>query len=219
MYVLEIYVLISNDILINSIECITCVSTDTETISIRLPGELVEKIDHYIELLGHFQTRPAYIVNSMEVLFRSFVGSRLKVDAEIEKLRETAPIDSEVIRDITRRLVSGYMEKYEVYGGENIQILLRVPCGLSKDIDDYANVLGFYSKKSDFIRMAVINQISADESFVGLLSRVKDHKVQQRRSSDEIVQAVLQNISKDQESINGMVSFINAIAKESKTID
>ena len=219
MYVIELCVSNSNDILINSIECITYVPIDTETISIRLPGELVEKIDYYIGLLGYFQTRPAYIVNSMEVLFRSFVGSRLKVDAEIEKLRETAPVDSDVIRDITRTLVSRYMEKYEVYSGDNIQILLRVPCGLLKDIDDYADVLGFYSKKSDFIRMAVINQISADESFVELLSRVKDHKVQQTRSSDEIVRTVLQNISKDPDSINGMVSFINAIAKESKRID
>lgn len=191
-------------------------STNTDTISIRLPSELIERIDYYIDQLGHIQTRPAYIVNAMDNLFKSFVESRLKIDAELEKLMETTPIDSEVIKDITQTLVKGYIEKYEVYNGDSVQILLRVPYGLSKDIEEYSDSLGFYSKKADFIRMAIINQLSADESFIELLDRVKNQSVQKRRSNDEIVRSVIQNISKNPDSINGMLSFIEAIAKESK---
>ena len=78
-----------------------------------------------------------------------------------------------------------------------------------------AGVLGFYNKRADFIRMAVSNQITLDESFEEKLERVKDHKVQQKRSSDEIIQSVLRNMSNDSEGVNGMMSILETVIRES----
>lgn len=111
------------------------------------------------------------------------------------------------------------MEKYAKFEGKPIQVLIRIPSGLLRDIDDYQTVLGFYTKRSDFIRMAVANQISLDESFYEKLERVKDHKVQQKRSSDEIIQSVLQSFSTNNEGLNGMMSLMETIFKETKKGD
>lgn len=194
-------------------------ASDTETISIRLPSGMIEKIDEFIQESGHFSTRPAYIINSMEVLFRTFVNSRLKIDQQIDELRKITDIDPNVILNITKTLIDRYMEKYAKFEGKPIQVLIRIPSGLLRDIDDYQTVLGFYTKRSDFIRMAVANQISLDESFYEKLERVKDHKVQQKRSSDEIIQSVLQSFSTNNEGLNGMMSLMETIFKETKKGD
>ncbi len=191
-------------------------ASDTETISIRLPTEMLEKMDDYIQKLGHFSTRPSYIVNSMENLFRTLVDSRLKIDAEIDEISKITSIEPNVILHITQTLVDRYMEKYAKFGGEPVQILLRVPSGLIRNIDEYQNVLGFYDKRVDFIRMAVANQIALDESFEERLERVKDHKVQQKRSSDDIIQSVLQKFSTSNEGVNGMMNLLDIMIKETK---
>jgi len=190
-------------------------ASDTETVSIRLPSGMLERIDNYIQAPGHFTTRPAYIVNAMERLFRTLVDSRIKVDAQIDEIGKIANIEPNVILNITKTVMDRYMDKYAQFEGEPIQVLLRVPVGLLKDIDDYQTVLGFYNKRTDFIRMAISNQISLDESFEEKLERVKDHKVQQKRSSDEIIQSVLLNMSNDSEGMNGMMSLLETIIKES----
>lgn len=191
-------------------------ASETETISIRLPSEMLERIDGYIQNPGHFSTRPSYIVNAMENLFRTLVDSRLKIDAEIDEISKITSIEPNVILNITQTLIDRYMEKYAKFGGEPIQILLRVPSGLIRNIDEYQNVLGFYDKRSDFIRMAVANQIALDESFDESLERVKDHKVQQKRSSDDIIQSVLQKFSTSNEGVNGMMNLLDVMIKETK---
>ena len=190
-------------------------ASDTETVSIRLPSGMLEKIDGYIQTSGHFTTRPAYIVNAMEGLFRTLVDSRIKVDAQIDEISKIASIEPNVILNITKTVMDRYMDKYAQFEGEPVQVLLRVPAVRLKDIDDYQTVLGFYYKRADFIRMAVSNQIALDESFEEKLERVKYHKVQQKRSSDEIIQSVLRNMSNDSEGVNGMMSILETVIRES----
>lgn len=194
-------------------------TADTETISIRLPNDMVGKIDGYIQSIGHFTSRPSYIVNSMAVLFRTLVDSRLKIDAEIDGIRKTIDLDPNILLSITQTMVRGYMEKYERYEGEPVQILLRVPVGLLNAIDEYAPVLGLYSKRIDFIRMAVVNQLALDESFLEKLDQVKEHRVQQKRSTDEIIHSVLSNLTKDSVGVNGMLSLVDSILKETRKAD
>ena len=191
-------------------------ASDTETISIRLPSGMIGRIDEYIQKSGHFSTRPSYVVNSMEVLFRTLVDSRLKIDQQIDEISKITNIEPNIILNITKTLMDRYMDNYAKFEGDPVQILLRVPAGLLKDIDDYQTVLGFYSKRSDFIRMAVANQISIDESFDEKMERVKDHKVQQKRSSDEIIQSVLQSFNTNNEGMNGMMSLMETILNETK---
>ncbi len=191
-------------------------SEPTKTISIRIPKGCVDLIDENIGRYGHLSTRPAYIVFAMENMFRSFVSRRIKLDSDLESMKDMVDgaLDPNVILSITKKVLDGFMEKYSAYQGEGVQILLRVPEKFLQDIEDYATVLGFYSDRNDFIRMAIVDQLENDKSMADKMERVREHRTKQKMSSDAIVKSMLSKMEEDPSGIEGLVDIFQKVIKE-----
>ena len=88
----------------------------SDVVSIRLPKELLVKIDEMNEIIGFSQSRAEYIVKSMETLFRTLIDNRIRIDTQLEALKKAQEIDPNTILAITKAAIDRFMEKYEQYG-------------------------------------------------------------------------------------------------------
>lgn len=188
----------------------------TEVISIRLPDDLLDKLDETIEKIGFSNSRAEYIVSSMDRFFRELIATRLKIDREIEQFKNIQGIDPNTILSITTAGVKRYMEKYDRYTGKKRQVLLRPPVKLIEAIDEFQPHIGLYGDRSDFIRYAVSLQIETDESLVENMERVSNHRVFQTRSTEDIVNSVMQKLNApDSSAMDGLVNLTNLLINES----
>ena len=96
------------------------------------------------------------------------------------------------------------------------QVLLRAPIKLLDSINEYQPYIGLYKDRSEFIRCAVSNQIEIDATLIDSMQRVRDHKVLQTRSTEDIVNSVLKSLQdSDSNQLDGLVNFANLLIKES----
>lgn len=191
-------------------------ASNTETVSTRLPEELLDKIDKLIEDLGFSGSRAEYIADSLSPYFRLLVASRLKIDKQVDQLKSVCEIDPTTILSITSAVMKKYMDEYLKYNGKRKQVLIRVPVKLMKSIEEYCQYIGLYSDRSEFIRCAVSNQVEADTKLLEDMERVRNHKVIQTRSTEEIINSVLNDLQDPtSNSVDGMVKLANLFIKES----
>lgn len=187
----------------------------SEVVSIRLPKELLVKIDEMNEIIGFSQSRAEYIVKSMDSLFRSLVDNRIRIDTQVEALKKAQEIDPNTILAITKAAIDRFMEKYAQYGGEKSQVLLRVPSKLLGYIDDNITTIGLYSNRSEFIRMAVSNQIELDIAILEKIKRIKEHRIFQKRDTNDIINSVLNSLTKkDSEGLDGLIDLAAVLIRE-----
>lgn len=187
----------------------------SDVVSIRLPKELLVKIDEMNEIIGFSQSRAEYIVKSMETLFRTLIDNRIRIDTQLEALKKAQEIDPNTILAITKAAIDRFMEKYEQYGGEKSQVLLRVPTKMMNSIDDNITTIGLYSNRSEFIRMAVSNQIELDAALLEKIRRIKEHKIFQKRDTNDIINSVLDSLTKkDSEGLEGLIDLATMIMRE-----
>lgn len=187
----------------------------SDVVSIRLPKELLVKIDEMNEIIGFSQSRAEYIVKSMETLFRTLIDNRIRIDTQLEALKKAQEIDPNTILAITKAAIDRFMEKYEQYGGEKSQVLLRVPSKMMNSIDDNITTIGLYSNRSEFIRMAVSNQIELDAALLEKIRRIKEHKIFQKRDTNDIINSVLDSLTKkDSEGLDGLIDLATMIMRE-----
>ena len=190
-------------------------NSTSEVVSIRLPIELLEKIDEVNQVVGFSQSRAEYVVKAMDTLFRTLVDNRIRIDAQLDALKKAQEIDPTTILAITKAAIDRFMEKYEQYTGQKSQVLLRIPPKMLEAIDTNATVIGLYSTRSDFIKMAVSNQIELDYALIEKLKRIKEHRIFQKRETTDIINSILDDLSKrDSEGLDGLIDLANVIIRE-----
>lgn len=180
----------------------------TEVVSIRLPKDLLTKVDDMVEQLGFSTSRADYVVKSLDSFFRLLVDTKLKIDKQIEQLKELHEIDPNTILSITKAAMDIYMKKYGTFTENKQQILLRVPTKMNRAIDEYRTYLGLYTDRAEFIRFAVVNQIESDASLLERMNMVRDNRIFQERTTDDIVNSVLKELqNSDSDALNGLVGL------------
>lgn len=180
----------------------------TEVVSIRLPKDLLTKVDDMVEQLGFSTSRADYVVNSLDSFFRLLVDTKLKIDKQIEQLKELHEIDPNTILSITKAAMDIYMKKYGTFTENKQQILLRVPTKMNRAIEEYRTYLGLYTDRSEFIRFAVVNQIESDTSLLERMNMVQENRIFQERTTDDIVNSVLKELqNSDSDALNGLVGL------------
>lgn len=180
----------------------------TEVVSIRLPKDLLTKVDDMVEQLGFSTSRADYVVKSLDSFFRLLVDTKLKIDKQIEQLKELHEIDPNTILSITKAAMDIYMKKYGTFTENKQQILLRVPTKMNRAIDEYRTYLGLYTDRSEFIRFAVVNQIGSDTSLLERMNMVRENRIFQERTTDDIVNSVLKELqNSDSDALNGLVGL------------
>ena len=190
-------------------------NSTSEVVSIRLPIELLEKIDEVNQVVGFSQSRAEYVVKAMDTLFRTLVDNRIRIDAQLDALKKAQEIDPTTILAITKAAIDRFMEKYEQYTGQKSQVLLRIPPKMLEAIDTNATVIGLYSTRSDFIKMAVSNQIELDYALIEKLKRIKEHRIFQKRETTDIINSILDDLSKRvSEGLDGLIDLANVIIRE-----
>ena len=147
--------------------------------------------------------------------FRTLIDNRIRIDTQLEALKKAQEIDPNTILAITKAAIDRFMEKYEQYGGEKSQVLLRVPSKMMNSIDDNITTIGLYSNRSEFIRMAVSNQIELDAALLEKIRRIKEHKIFQKRDTNDIINSVLDSLTKkDSEGLDGLIDLATMIMRE-----
>lgn len=180
----------------------------TEVVSIRLPKDLLTKVDDMVEQLGFSTSRADYVVKSLDSFFRLLVDTKLKIDKQIEQLKELHEIDPNTILSITKAAMDIYMKKYGTFTENKQQILLRVPTKMNRAIEEYRTYLGLYTDRSEFIRFAVVNQIESDTSLLERMNMVRENRIFQERTTDDIVNSVLKELqNSDSDALNGLVGL------------
>ena len=187
------------------------------TTSIRIPQEMVDRIDAMIEQHGHFKSKPAYIAYAMESLFRTLVYTKINMNKQLEEIRKISPVfDPMTITSLSNTLFSQYMEKYQSYNGPMCQILLHVPERLLKDIEECAQVLGYYTKVPEFIRIAIVDQLKNDEDLYEKVKRIKDNRIEQQKSAEEMIQSALTDMPKEQSALSGLTDLVDFILNQTR---
>jgi hypothetical protein len=107
------------------------------------------------------------------------------------------------------------MEKYEKYEGKKKQIVLRPAPKLVEDIESFCTKIGLYDDLQQFIRIAISNQIELDAQLINKMERIEEHRIFQKRSTDDIINSVLSSLTNDgSESVNALVDMVNLFLKE-----
>lgn len=147
-------------------------------------------------------------MKSLDSFFRLLVDTKLKIDKQIEQLKELHEIDPNTILSITKAAMDIYMKKYGTFTENKQQILLRVPTKMNRAIDEYRTYLGLYTDRSEFIRFAVVNQIESDTSLLERMNMVRENRIFQERTTDDIVNSVLKELqNSDSDALNGLVGL------------
>ena len=190
-------------------------SDKTDVVSIRLPEDLLRKIDEINNALGFCKTRAEYVAKSMDTLFRAMISSKLTIDQQIEQLKGIQEIDSSFIIQLTKAVMDRYVQKYEKYSMDKQQVLVRVPPKLLENIEKYRIPIGLYTDRSEFIRLAVSNQVENDTIFIESMERVMNHTIIKTKSADEFIASVLKKLAEPgSEGLDTMVSLVNLFVKE-----
>ena len=188
---------------------------DKIVVSVSLPQDLIDEMDNMRDRIGYQKSRAEYVCNAMDVLFRIMVDNRLKIDAQVDALKSVQEIDPSTIVAITKAATKTYMEKYDKYEGKKKQITLRPAPKLVEDIEGYCTKIGLYDDLQQFIRIAISNQIELDAQLINKLDRIEEHRIFQKRNTDDIINSVLASLSNDgSESVNALVDIVNLFLKE-----
>lgn len=133
-------------------------------IAIRVPSDLIERIDYEIEEYQYFTTRPAFILDGIRDLFRYFIDLK----GQNEQIFKSAYGDNPTVGYESLKkmmLVSVFQEYYtgeggyKKYVGASCQIMLRIPAGLYKDINTFIATENLCEDFSVFWKTAILFQL------------------------------------------------------------
>ncbi len=120
-------------------------------VNIRLPKELVDKIDLCIETDKLYTTRPDFMIESLRSLFTWIISTRI-IDWE----EEQAELVNRMRMYHMRSVVELLLDEFREYKGEPIQIVLRVPRGLFEIIDGYKNKMRPFPNFMTLLRASAV---------------------------------------------------------------
>lgn len=123
--------------------------------TIKLPGDLVAKIDNLIETEQYFTSRPEFILFSFRSTVIILVERQLRIRDMIEN-DKTFAMAGEMTKEICGRIGKSTLKKFDGYGGSAVTVMFRLPEGLEKLFDSYIFALGYCDSKVDFVRMSIL---------------------------------------------------------------
>lgn len=166
--------------------------------SVRLPKDLVDKIDDQIDTKCYFSTRPDFVLFAMK--------STAMIMAEKYRKMLDMINNDEIMKYIkgqekllTARVGDVIIDNYKRdYVGEPIQIMIRIPDGLNKIIDEFIIRIGYVSNKLDFIRMSIICTLESLNEMELIMQNAEEYTKQVKKTQDDLIKSVSENIIKGQ---------------------
>ncbi|MFA6727772.1 MAG: ribbon-helix-helix domain-containing protein [Prevotella sp.] len=136
---------------------------NTEKTAIRIPSELVDKIDYLVVNTQEYANRPDFIISAVK-----YTVEWIKDEILINLDRELVYGEGTGIKDIMSDLWEELADSYCSYKGKPVLIFLRVPTGL---ISVWENI-EFHSFEiknfQDLARLAISKYISYVESSINI---------------------------------------------------
>jgi len=128
-------------------------------VSMRVPQELVDRIDAAIEEYGHHTTRPDFIVDGMRSLLSGLLQFRLLVMEALRKNSDEIEMAMITVQNSFKLSFEDRLSEFENYGGEQVQVMVRIPAGLEKDIMSFNDSFKPYRNRMEFMRLAIIHEL------------------------------------------------------------
>ncbi len=143
-------------------------------VTMRIPQDLVNRIDDAIDEYGHHSTRPDFIVDGMRTLFSTMMQLRLNIGKLIMKDENMSEVTSLLMQNAFKTTLEKMHSEFESYGGNMVQVMVRVPAGLNRDIVTFEDPFKPFRNRMEFMRMSIINELDLLPKEKSLLENPSD---------------------------------------------
>ena len=182
--------------------------------SVRIPKELANRIDEHIDKKKFFTTRPDFILYAMKSTVELMADKYVQVKNIVSTNENLSALEGQVdtmIEGIGREL----LRKYDEYEGEPVQILIRIPDGLTEYIENFIWKIGLARNTIDFIRISIICCLESIDRLEQVAKDVDQYMKVSRESQYRLVREVTNSILKG-EQIDVFNIAVNHTIKGSK---
>ncbi|MBO7351529.1 MAG: hypothetical protein J6U12_01235 [Candidatus Methanomethylophilaceae archaeon] len=178
--------------------------------SVRLPKDLVDRIDAQIDTKLYFSTRPEFVLFAMK-------STAMIMAEKYRKMLEMVN-DNEIMRYIkgqekllTARVGDAILEKYKKnYCGDPVQIMIRIPEGLNKIIDEFIIRIGYVTNKLDYIRMSILCTLESLNEMERIMQNAEAYTNEVKKTQDDLIRVVAENLIKGNDPGDILKMTVNA---------
>lgn len=136
----------------------------TRSATIRIPEEMVNKIDEFLMPYGDYKNRPEFMVSAI----RTYLRDALNVAYAAWNSVKGAESDTDklyLFRAKMKEWVHDTQTLYEHYRGDQVTIILHVSPVLIEIVEDFMSISMDYGTFQNFTRIAIMMHIDAEERF------------------------------------------------------
>ena len=178
--------------------------------SVRVPQELLDKIDEYVYVKQYYSTRTDFFLSSMRQLVATYAQKKKEVMEQYK-----TPSTKDVIEQTFRSITELYLRSFKRYSGETTQINLNTPEGLWNQIEKLLKREYGYERKADFPRasiMCLLFHLDEVESILDDTEKFMQEQMQLRAEIYKYVQEGLEKNMSPADIIN--TTFDKMVAKK-----
>jgi Arc/MetJ-type ribon-helix-helix transcriptional regulator len=176
--------------------------------SVRVPQELLEKIDLYVYEKKYYATRADFILAGVRQLVYTYAQKKREVAEQVN-----VQVTKEVIEEIFRSVTRVYLEAFDFHKGESTQISFRIPEGLDNQVSSLLRREYGFNKKADFPRagiMCLIAHLGEVDDILSDTNKFMEDQLKIREDIYKIVMEGMKNNLSGQEIITGALQKLTA---------
>ena len=160
--------------------------------SVRVPKELLDKIDHYVYEKKYYATRADFIQSGVRQLIYTYAQKKREVAEQAP-----VPVTKDVIEQIFTSITMLFLEAFDKHDGETTQITFRIPEGLDNHINLLLRREYGFDKKADFPRAGIMCLISHLGDVDDILMDTEKFMEEQAKIREDIYQIVMEGMKKN----------------------
>ena len=156
------------------------------TRTIRIPQELYDSIKVYIDK-EEYSTMADFVLHAMRHTVSTYVDKK----KELSEFDKTLPGVEKRYSEVFKQITYVFLNAYNAYSGEKVQVNIRVPDGLNDKIDKLSKPENGFGKRADFLKVCVVCLLS----HLTEMDRILDETTTYDDEMKEITEKLLSDIS------------------------
>ena len=158
--------------------------------SVRLPQGIVDAIDLQIREKEYFSTRPDFVLFAMKSTAMT-MAERYRKMLEMIDSNDSMRYMKGQEKLLTSRVGESLLKIFsERFGGDPVQIMIRIPEGLNRIIEDFVIRIGYVSNKLDYIRLSIVCTLESLGEMEQIMAGAEEYTRNVKKAQDDLIKAV-----------------------------
>ena len=158
--------------------------------SVRLPQGIVDAIDLQIKEKEYFSTRPDFVLFAMKstaMIMADRYRKMLEMIDGNESMRYMKGQEKLLVSRVGESLLEVFNGRF---GGDPVQIMIRIPEGLNRIIEDFVIRIGYVTNKLDYIRLSIVCTLESLDEMEQIMAGAEEYTRNVKKAQEDLIRAV-----------------------------